>query len=105
MGPKTTSILDELKFHFFIKEFQRPKKIKKKWKNKSKRPIFLNLVNIWSKILKCREGTKKNLYLGWLKIPFFYKEFQRPKNNKKKWKNKSKSPIFLKLSIYMIQNT
>ena len=28
-GPKRTSILDDLKFHFFIKEFQRPKKIKK----------------------------------------------------------------------------
>ena len=85
------------KFHFFITEFQRPKKIKKKWKNNWKSPIFLNLVYIWSKILKSRDGTKKNLYLGWLKIPFFYKGISKAKKKKKKWKNKSKSPIFLNL--------
>ena len=96
-GTKKNLYLGLLKIPFFIKEFQRPKKNEKKWKNKWKSPIFLNLVYIWSKILKYRDGTKKNLYLGLLKIPFFIKEFQRPKKNEKKWKNKWKSPIFLNL--------
>ena len=96
-GTKKNLYLGWLKIPFFYKGISKAKKNKKKWKNKSKSPIFLNLVYIWSKILKCRDGTKKNLYLGWLKIPFFYKGISKAKKNKKKWKNKSKSPIFLNL--------
>ena len=102
-GTKKNLYLGWLKIPFFYKGISKAKKNKKKWKNKSKSPIFLNLVYIWSKILKYRDGTKKNLYLGWLKIPFFYKGISKAKKNKKKkkkkkkWKNNWKSPIFLNL--------
>ena len=83
-----------LKIPFFYKGISKAKKNKKKWKNMSKSPIFMNLVYIWSKILKCLDGTKKNLYLGWLKIPFFYKGISKAKKNKKNEKISEKVQYF-----------